>query len=45
MRVRDGDSVHSHIKAMTEVFNSLSIVGDPISDDRVVYFLASLPES
>ena len=41
MRLTDGDSVYSHIKAMTEVFNSLSIVGNPISDeDRVVYLLA-----
>ena len=31
---------------MTEVFNSLSIVGDPISEeDQVVYLLASIPES
>ena len=46
LRMKDGDSVHSHIKAMTEVFNSLSIVGDPISEeDQVVYLLASIPES
>ena len=31
---------------MREVFNSLSLVDEPISDeDRVVYLLASLPES
>lgn len=31
---------------MTEVFNELTIVGDKMSDeDRVVYLLASLPES
>lgn len=31
---------------MMEVFNELTVVGDKISDeDRVVYLLASLPES
>ena len=44
LRMNDGDSVHSHIKEMTEIFNSLSVIGDAVSeDDRVVYLLASLP--
>ena len=31
---------------MTEIFDGLSIVGDPVTEeDRVVYLLASLPES
>ena len=31
---------------MTEVFDKLSVVGDPLyKEDRVVYLLASLPES
>lgn len=35
-----------HIKAMTEVFNGLSVIGDPVSDEyRVVFLLASLPDS
>ena len=34
------------MKTMTEIVNELSIVGDNISDeDRVVYLLASFPES
>ena len=34
------------MKALTEIFNELSVVGDNISDeDRVVYLLASLPDS
>ena len=38
--------VTDHIKTMLEMFNELSIVGDAITDeDRVVYLLASLPES
>ena len=46
LRLRDGDSVQDHIKTMTEVFDSLSVVGDPVSEeDRVVYLLASLPDS
>ena len=46
LRLKDGDSVHAHIKAMTEVFDALSVISDPISEeDRVVYLLASLPES
>ena len=41
-----GESVQEHIKAMTETFNSLSVIGDTITDeDGVVYLLASLPES
>ena len=34
------------MKALTEIFDELSIIGNPISEeDRVVYLLASLPES
>lgn len=46
LRLKDGGSVQEHIKAMTEIFESLSVVGDPVSDeDRVVFLLASLPDS
>ena len=38
--------MQEHIKEMTESFDELSVVGDPISkEDRVVHLLASLPES
>ena len=41
-----GESVQKHIKSLTETFESLSVIGDPVSEeDRVVYLLASLPES
>ena len=34
------------MKALTEIFNELSVISDNIDDkDRVVYLLASLPES
>ena len=46
LRLKDGDPVQEHVKAMTEIFDSLSVVGDPVSDeDRVVHLLASLPDS
>ena len=46
LRLKEGESVQEHIKAMTEIFDGLSVIGDPFSDeDRVVHLLASLPES
>ena len=46
LQLKDGESVQHHIKAMTDLFNELPIVGDMIEDeDRVVYLLASLPDS
>ena len=38
--------MQQHIKEMTELFESLAVIGDAISEeDRVVHLLASLPES
>ena len=37
--------MQKHMKVMTEVFDSLSIVSDPMEEDRVIHLLASLPES
>ena len=35
-----------HLKSMTEICNKLSAIGEPVNEeDRVVYLLASLPES
>ena len=46
LRLKDGDSVQEHIKAMTEIFEALSVVADPVpEEDRVVHLLASLPDS
>ena len=46
LRLKESQSVQQHIKEMTEVFEELSIVGDPIKEeDRVVHLLASLPPS
>ena len=30
---------------MTKIFDRLSVVGDPVAEDRVVHLLASLPDS
>ena len=46
LRLKDGDLVQEHAKAMTELFNELSVIGDEVTEeDRVVYLLASLPDS
>lgn len=46
LHLNDGESVQEHIKAMTEIFDGLSVVGDPVTEeDRVVHLLASLPDS
>ena len=38
--------VNEHIKAMSEIFEGLAVVGDAVSEeDRVVHLLANLPES
>ena len=46
LRMREGESIQSHIKSMTEIFSELAIIGEPIKDeDKVVTLLASLPDS
>ena len=46
VRLREGQSVQAHVKNMTEIFDELAIIGDALSDeDRVIYLLASLPET
>ena len=46
LRLKDGESVQEHIKAMTEVFEALAVIGDPAAEeDRVMHLLASLPDS
>ena len=38
--------MQEHVKAMTEIFEGLSVIGDPISEeDCAVHLLASLPDS
>lgn len=46
LRLVEGEPVQDHIKAMTEIFSELAVVGDPVeNEDQVVQLLASLPES
>ena len=46
LRLTEGGSVQDHIRKMTELFNALAVVDTPLSEeDRVVYLLASLPDS
>ena len=46
LRLRMLVSVQKHVKEITEIFNELSVIGDNIEqEDRVVYLLASLPDS
>ena len=46
MRLQDGESVQEHICKLTELFEELAVIGDPMKkEDQVVHLLASLPES
>ena len=46
LRLKEGESVQDHIKAITEIFNELSMIGDEVKvEDKVVWLLASLPDS
>ena len=46
LKLKEGDSVHNHIKLMIETFDELSIISDSLNEEvRVVHLLASLPKS
>ena len=46
LRLKERDSAQEHIKVITELFDALLVAGETISEeDRVVYLLASLPET
>ena len=46
MQLAEGGSLQEHIKFMSEICDELSVIGETVSEeDRVVYLLASLPES
>lgn len=46
LHLKEGESVQNHVRAMTEIFEALAVIGDPVSEeDCVVHLLASLPES
>ena len=44
--VKDGQSMQKHVKMLIEIFDELSIIGDPLDEEnQVVHLLASLAES
>lgn len=46
LRLNEGGSVQDHIRQMTELFGSLAEMDAPLTEeDKVVYLLASLPDS
>ena len=46
LHLKESESIQDYIKPITEIFNKLAVIGDNIEDeDKVVYLLASLPES
>ena len=46
LRLNEGGSVQDHIRQMTELFQSLAEMDSPLTEeDKVVYLLASLPDS
>ena len=45
MKLKENQSVSEHIRGMTEIFQELSIIGQPMEEeDRVVQLLTSLPK-
>ena len=46
LKLEENKSVQEHLKAMTEIFDELAVIGYPVEEeDRAVQMLASLPES
>ena len=46
MKLSDSGSMREYIKRMTEMFDELSVIAEPmVEEDKVVYLLAGLPES
>ena len=46
LKLKDGQSMQKHVKMLIEIFDELSIIGDPLDEEnQVVHLLASLAES
>ena len=42
LRLKNGESVHEYKKVMTEIFEALAVIGDPVAEeDRVVHLLVA----
>ena len=46
LKLKDGQSMQKHVKILTEIFDEMSIIGDPVDEENQgVHILASLPGS
>ena len=46
LKLKDGQSMQKRVKMLIEIFDELSIIGDPLDEEnQVVHLLASLAES
>ena len=46
LKLKDGQSMQKHVKMLAEIFDKLSVIGDPLDkENQVVHLWASLPES
>ena len=46
LKLKDEQSMQKYVKMLTEIFDWLSIIGDPLDEEnQVVYLLTNLPES
>ena len=46
LKLKDGQPVQKHVKALTEIFDEIAFIGDPLDDEsKVVHLLASLPDA
>ena len=46
LKPKEGQPILKHLKTMTEIFDELATIGDPLDDeDKVIHLLASLPKS
>ena len=44
LRLKEGESVQEHVKSMMEIFDALSVIDDPVSEeDRVVHSSPAFP--
>ena len=45
-KIKDGGSVNEHLKSLQDIFDSLAVLEDPVSENKqVMFILASVPES
>ena len=44
LKLKEGASVHNHIKLMIETFDELFVIGDSLHEENRVVHLASIPE-